>query len=63
MTPGRARSATLVVAILSVVGMTLSSAIVAYAFSRIQWRGRGTMFTLMLATAQWLHKRQLFLKV
>jgi multiple sugar transport system permease protein len=41
---------TLVVAILSVVGMTLSSAIVAYAFSRIQWRGRSAMFTLMLAT-------------
>lgn len=41
---------TLVVAFLSVAGMTLSSAVVAYAFSRIQWRGRGAMFTLMLAT-------------
>lgn len=41
---------TLIVASLSVVGMCLSSAIVAYGFSRIQWRGRGWMFALMLAT-------------
>lgn len=41
---------TLVVALLSVVGMVLSSAIVAYGFARIRWRGRGWMFTLMLAT-------------
>lgn len=41
---------TLVVAILSVFGMTLSSAVVAYGFSRIEWRGRGALFTIMLAT-------------
>lgn len=41
---------TLIIAFLSVVGMTLSSAVSAYAFSRIQWRGRGAMFALMLAT-------------
>ncbi len=41
---------TLIVAILGVVGMTLSSAIVAYGLSRIQWRGRGFVFFLVLAT-------------
>jgi multiple sugar transport system permease protein len=41
---------TLIVASLSVVGMVLSSAIVAYGFARINWRGRSAMFTLMLAT-------------
>jgi multiple sugar transport system permease protein len=41
---------TLIVAFLSVGGMVLSSAIVAYGFARINWRGRGTLFTLLLAT-------------
>lgn len=41
---------TLVVAILAVTGMTLSSAIVAYGFARIRWRGRGPAFALVLAT-------------
>lgn len=41
---------TLIVAGLSVVGMTLSSAVVAYGLSRIQWRGRGAVFALVLAT-------------
>jgi len=41
---------TLIIASLSVVGMVLSSAIVAYGFSRIAWRGRGAMFVLVLAT-------------
>lgn len=41
---------TLIVAILGVVGMTLSSAVVAYGLSRIQWRGRGLVFFLILAT-------------
>lgn len=41
---------TLIVAFLSVVGMVLSSAIVAYGFARLQWRGRGFMFAVMLAT-------------
>ena len=40
----------LVVALLNVVGMTLSSAIAAYGFSRIPWRGRGAVFALLLAT-------------
>lgn len=41
---------TLIIAALGVVGMTLSSAIVAYGLSRIEWRGRGLVFTLVLAT-------------
>src|SRR5581483_10628703 len=41
---------TLIVAGLGVVGMTLSSAAVAYGLSRIQWRGRGVVFFLVLAT-------------
>ncbi len=41
---------TLIVALLSVVGMVLSSAMVAYGFSRVRWRGRTAMFTLVLAT-------------
>jgi multiple sugar transport system permease protein len=41
---------TLIVAGLSVVGMTLSSAIVAFGLSRIEWRGRGAVFALVLAT-------------
>lgn len=40
----------LVVAILGVVGMTASTAVVAYGFSRIRWRGRGVFFALVLAT-------------
>jgi ABC-type sugar transport system, permease component len=41
---------TLLVVALSTVGMVLSSAIVAYGFARIRWRGRGVLFTVMLAT-------------
>lgn len=41
---------TLVVAILSVAGMVLSSAICAYGFSKVEWRGRGVVFGVMLAT-------------
>ena len=41
---------TLIVAGLSVVGMTLSSAIVAYGLSRVTWRGRGLVFVSVLAT-------------
>lgn len=40
----------MVVAVLTVVGMTCSSAIVAFGFSRIQWRGRDAVFVLVLAT-------------
>lgn len=41
---------TLIVAALSVTGMVLSSAVAAYGFSRIRWRGRGITFAVMLAT-------------
>jgi multiple sugar transport system permease protein len=41
---------TLVIAILTVLGTTLSSAIVAYGFARIPFRGRGILFGVMLAT-------------
>jgi multiple sugar transport system permease protein len=36
--------------LLGVVGMTLSSAVVAYSFSRMQWPGRDLLFTVLLAT-------------
>ena len=41
---------TLLVAVLSVVGMTISSALVAYGLSRIRWRGRGLVFGTVLVT-------------
>jgi len=41
---------TLIVALLSVAGMVASSAVVAYGFARIRWRGRGAVFGLVLAT-------------
>lgn len=41
---------TLIVALLGVTGMTISSAVVAYGLSRVQWRGRGLVFVLILAT-------------
>lgn len=41
---------TLVITLLTVVGATLSSAIVAYGFARIPFRGRGVLFAIMLAT-------------
>lgn len=41
---------TLIVALLSVTGMVLSSAVVAYGFARVRWRGRGPLFALVLAT-------------
>lgn len=41
---------TLIVAVLSVAGMTLSSAVVAYGLSRVRWRGRGAAFGIILAT-------------
>ena len=40
----------LVLAVLSVVGVALSSAISAYAFARIEFRGRAFWFTLMIGT-------------
>ncbi len=41
---------TALVSVLSVVGMVLSSSIAAYGFSRIKWRGRDTLFLVVLAT-------------
>lgn len=41
---------TLIVAGLSVIGMTLSSAIVAYGFARLEWRGKKPLFAVVLAT-------------
>lgn len=41
---------TLVIAALSVTGMTISSAVVAYGFARINFRFRGGLFALLLAT-------------
>lgn len=41
---------TLIIAALSVIGTTLSSAIVAYGFAKIRFRGRGILFAIMLAT-------------
>ncbi len=40
----------LLIAFLSVVGMVISSSIVAYGFSRLHWRGRDSLFVLVLAT-------------
>src|SRR4051812_44234755 len=40
---------TLRVALPVVVGTTFSSAVVAYGFSRLRWRGRGGVFFLLLA--------------
>ncbi len=41
---------TLIIAVLSLVGMVLSSAIAAYGFARIAFRGRNLMFAICLAT-------------
>jgi multiple sugar transport system permease protein len=40
----------LTIAVLVVIGTTISSAIVAYGFAKIRFRGRGVLFTLMLST-------------
>lgn len=41
---------TLFITILAMVGEIFSASIVAYGFSRFQWRGRDTLFAIMLAT-------------
>lgn len=41
---------TLIVAVLAVSGGTLSSAIVAYGFAKIRFRGRNALFVLMIST-------------
>ena len=41
---------TMFIAFMNVIGTILSSAMVAYSFSRIRWPGRNAVFTLILAT-------------
>jgi multiple sugar transport system permease protein len=41
---------TLIIEVLTVSGTTLSSAIVAYGFAKIHFKGRGVLFALMLST-------------
>jgi len=41
---------TLIIAVLAVIGNTLSSAVVAYGFAKIKFKGRGVLFSIMLAT-------------
>jgi multiple sugar transport system permease protein len=41
---------TMIVAVLTVAGTTLSSALVAYGFAKIRFRGSGVLFVVMLAT-------------
>jgi multiple sugar transport system permease protein len=41
---------TLIIAVLCVIGTTLSSAIVAYGFAKVRFRGRGVLFALMIST-------------
>jgi multiple sugar transport system permease protein len=41
---------TLIIAILAVAGTVTSSALVAYGFAKIRFRGRGVLFALMLST-------------
>jgi multiple sugar transport system permease protein len=43
-------SNTLVVAILGVIGVVFASSLAAYGLSRIEWRGRKTLFAVTLAT-------------
>jgi len=43
-------SNTLLVALLSVIGTLSSSSLVAYGLSRIEWKGRASLFTITLAT-------------
>jgi multiple sugar transport system permease protein len=41
---------TLIIAILSVIGNVLASAVAAYGFAKISFKGRGVLFALMLST-------------
>ncbi|MBM4031630.1 MAG: carbohydrate ABC transporter permease [Planctomycetes bacterium] len=41
---------TLIVAVFGVIGTTLSSALAAYGFARISWRGRDALFLVALST-------------
>lgn len=50
MTFWRILGNTLFITILAMVGEIFSASIVAYGFSRFRWRGRDTLFAIMLAT-------------
>ncbi len=41
---------TVIITVAGVIGMTLSSSLVAYSFARLRWRARDTLFSLVLAT-------------
>lgn len=41
---------TLIITLAGVIGKVLSTTLVAYSFSRLRWRGRDTLFALVLAT-------------
>src|SRR6185436_5801344 len=41
---------TLFITLLAMFGEIISASLVAYGFSRFRWRGRNTLFTIMLAT-------------
>ena len=43
-------SNTVIITLLAVIGQVLSCALVAYSFARLRWRGRETLFSLVLAT-------------
>ncbi|MGH2544578.1 MAG: carbohydrate ABC transporter permease, partial [Ardenticatenaceae bacterium] len=47
---GRWALNTITITLISMVGMVLSSSLVAYAFARLRWPGRENMFKLVLAT-------------
>ncbi|MBX2997224.1 MAG: carbohydrate ABC transporter permease [Caldilineaceae bacterium] len=41
---------TIIITVISMFGVVLSSSLVAYSFARLRWRGRETIFKLVLAT-------------
>ena len=41
---------TVIITVTSVIGQVISSSLVAYAFSRLRWRGRDALFSVVLAT-------------
>lgn len=50
MTFARIMTNTLFITVLAMFGEIFSASLVAYGFSRFQWRGRDTLFAIMLAT-------------
>jgi ABC-type glycerol-3-phosphate transport system permease component len=41
---------TIVITVLGVIGQVISSSLVAYSFARLRWRGRDSLFSIVLAT-------------